>query len=109
FESRTRQNELRKQEIEFLKQERLNLLEAAFAKSLALRNQARISYNAQTKNLKQTRDAEQLLLKSYETGTIDFRDVLDIQEIQLKIQMNQIQSVQLYYKQSAIINYLNNT
>ncbi|MBT8312135.1 MAG: TolC family protein [Flavobacteriaceae bacterium] len=109
FESRTRQNELRKQEIEFLKQERLNLLEAAFAKSLALRNQARISYNAQTKNLKQTRDAEQLLLKSYETGTIDFRDVLDIQEIQLKIQMNQIQSVQLYYKQSAIINYLINT
>ena len=109
YDSRTRQNELHKQEIEFLKQERLNLLEAKFAEALALRNKARISFNTQTKNLKQARDAEQLLIKSYETGTIDFSDVLDIQELQLKFQMNQIQSVQLYYVQSAIINYLINT
>ncbi|HDZ14510.1 hypothetical protein LCGC14_1503670, partial [marine sediment metagenome] len=43
---------------------------------------------------------------NYETGTIDFNDVLDIQELQLKFQTNQIESVQMYYRQSAIINYL---
>jgi len=45
-----------------------------------------------------------MLLK--ETGTIDFNDVLDIQELQLKFQMNQIESIRTYYVQSTIINYL---
>ena len=108
FTSKTKQNELRKEEITFQKQERLNVLESAFAKAIAQRNEAQIAYDTQSKNLKQAKDAEQILVKNYETGTIDFNDVLDIQELQLKFQINQIQSVQLYYVQSAIINYLIN-
>ncbi|WP_262420302.1 TolC family protein [Flagellimonas meishanensis] len=108
FNSRTKQNELRKQEIEFQKQERLNALETTFAKAVAQRNEARIAFRTQEKNLEQAMDAEQILIKNYETGTIDFNDVLDIQELQLKFQINQIQSVQMYYVQSAIINYLIN-
>ena len=108
YTSKTKQNELRKEEITFQKQERLNVLESAFAKAIAQRNEARIAYDTQSKNLKQAKDAEQILVKNYETGTIDFNDVLDIQELQLKFQINQIQSVQLYYVQSAIINYLIN-
>lgn len=106
YDSRTKQNELRKQEIQFQKQERLNVLDAAFENAISQRNEARIAYNTQTQNLKQARDAEQILIKNYETGTIDFKEILDIQELQLKFQMNQIQSVQKYYVQSAIINYL---
>ena len=108
YTSKTKQNELRKEEITFQKQERLNVLESAFAKAIAQRNEARIAYDTQSKNLKQAKDAEQILVKNYETGTIDFNDVLDIQELQLKFQLNQIQSVQLYYVQSAVINYLIN-
>lgn len=106
YDSRTKQNELRKQEIDFQKQERLKVLESAFAKAVSRRNQARITFNTQSKNLKQAKDAEQILIKNYETGTIDFNNVLDIQELQLKFQMNQIQSIKEYYIQSAIINYL---
>lgn len=108
YNSITKQNELRKQEINFQKQERLNVLKTAFAKAVSERNEARIAYDTQSKNLKQAKDAEEILLKNYETGTIDFNDVLDIQELQLKFQLNQIQSVQLYYVQSALINYLIN-
>lgn len=108
YSSRTRQNELRKQEIAFQKQERTNVLESAFAQAIAQRNEARIAYNVQEKNLKQAKDAEQILLKNYETGSTDFNEVLDIQELQLRFQMNQIQSVQLYFSQSALINYLIN-
>ena len=108
YRSKTKQNELRKQEINFQKQERLNVLETAFAKAVSQRNEARIAFNTQARNLKQAKDAEQILIKNYETGTIDFNDVLDIQELQLKFQINQIQSVQLYYIQSAFINYLIN-
>ncbi len=82
------------------------MLETLLSKAINERISARISCTTQTKNLKQAKDAEDILIKSYETGTIDFNDVLDIQELQLKFQMNQIESVRTYYVQSAIINYL---
>ena len=100
FKSVTRQNELRQKEIEFQKEERLNVLENAYASAISQRNQARIAYRTQAKNLEQAKDAEEILIKSYETGTINFNDVLDVQELQLKFQTSQIQSVQLYYIQS---------
>ena len=108
YKSITKQNELRQQEIESQKSNRLNVLEPAFAKANSQRNQARIKFNTQQKNLKQARDAEEILIKNYETGTIDFNDVLDIQELQLKFQMNQIASIQMYYEQQAMMNYLIN-
>jgi len=72
------------------------------------RNATRIKFNVQTDNLKQANDAEEILIKNYETGTINFNDVLDVQELQLKFQINLIESVRSYYIQSAIINYLSN-
>ncbi|WP_248723837.1 TolC family protein [Seonamhaeicola sp. ML3] len=104
--SQTRQNALKQQEITFQKQERENVLETALSKAINNRIASRISYDTQAKNLKQAKDAEDILIKSYETGTIDFNDVLDIQELQLKFQINQIESVKNYYVQSTIINYL---
>ncbi|MFD1613720.1 TolC family protein [Gelatiniphilus marinus] len=106
YKSQTKQNELEQQEITAQKQERLNILETLLSKAINERISARISYATQTKNLKQAKDAEDILIKSYETGTIDFNDVLDIQELQLKFQMNQIESIKSYYVQSTIINYL---
>ncbi|WP_109853156.1 TolC family protein [Aquimarina sp. AU58] len=107
-DSRTRQNELRQQEITAQKEERLNRMETILGKAISSRNTARIKYNTQKENLKQAKNAEEILIKSYETGTIDFNDVLDIQELQLKFQLNQIESIQLYYIEAAIINYLTN-
>jgi len=108
YKSISKQNELRQQEIETQREQRLNVLESAFAKAQSQRNQSRIAYNTQAKNLKQAKDAEQILIKNYETGTIDFNDVLDIQELQLKFELNQVESIQMYYIQSALINYLIN-
>jgi cobalt-zinc-cadmium efflux system outer membrane protein len=108
YKSQTKQNELQQQEITAQKQERLNTLETLLSKAINERISARISYTTQTKNLKQAKDAEDILIKSYETGTIDFNDVLDIQELQLKFQMNQIESVKTYFVQTTIINYLTN-
>ena len=108
YKSQTKQNELQQQEIKAQKQDRLNTLETLLDKAVNDRISARISYKTQTKNLKQANDAEEILIRSYETGTIDFNDVLDIQELQLKFQMNQIESVKTYYIQTTIINYLSN-
>lgn len=106
YKSQSKQNELRKQEIQSQKDERLNVLKADLSKAISQRNQSRIKFNTQVKNLKQAENAEEILIKNYETGTIDFKDVLDIQELQLKFQMNQIESVKFYYVQTSIINYL---
>lgn len=106
YSSKTRQNQLKLQEIESQKQERLNILETTLDKAINNRISSRISYDTQTKNLNQAKNAEDILIKSYETGTINFNDVLDIQELQLKFQINQIESVKMYYVQTTIINYL---
>ena len=58
--------------------------------------------------MERAKDAEEILVKNYETGTIDFNDVLDIQELQLRFQMNLIEAVKNYYVQTTIINYLTN-
>ncbi|RSK40279.1 TolC family protein [Mangrovimonas spongiae] len=108
YKSVSKQNELQQQEINYQKQNRLNTLETLLSKAINERISARISYATQTKNLKQAKDAEAILIKSYETGTIDFNDVLDIQELQLKFQINQIEAVKSYYVQSTNINYLTN-
>ena len=106
YKSKTKQNKLQQQEIEFQKQDRLNTLETLLDKAINDRKSARISYNTQVKNLNQAKDAKSILVRSYETGTIDFNDVLDIQELQLKFQINQIESIKSYYLQTTIINYL---
>jgi outer membrane protein, heavy metal efflux system len=106
YKSQTIQNELQQKEILAQKQERFNSLETLLDKTLSERASARINYATQAKNLKQAKDAEDILIKNYETGTIDFNDVLDIQELQLKFQMNRIEAVKNYYVQTTIINYL---
>jgi cobalt-zinc-cadmium efflux system outer membrane protein len=106
YDSKSKQNELRQLEIAAQKDNRLNVLESAFAKAISQRNQARIKYHTQQKNLKHAQSAEEILIKNYETGIIDFKDLLDIQELQLKFQINQIKAITIYYRQSAVVNYL---
>ncbi|WGF92400.1 TolC family protein [Aequorivita marisscotiae] len=106
YKSVTRQNELKQLEIKFQKEDRLNKLETLLAQGLYNRNATRIKFNVQTDNLKQAIDAEEILIKNYETGTIDFNDVLDVQELQLKFQINLIDSIKEYFTEYALINYL---
>lgn len=106
YKSKTKQNVLQQLEITSQKQERLNSLETHLDKAFNDRTSARISFETQTKNLNQANDAEDVLIKNYETGTIDFNDVLDIQELKLKFQINKIEAVKKYYIQTTLINYL---
>ncbi|WP_149274199.1 TolC family protein [Pareuzebyella sediminis] len=107
YKSKTVQNELRQEEINAQKANRKNLLETLLSDAINSQEAARIRYATQLKNLERANDAEEILIKNYETGTIDFNDVLDIQELQLKFGINRIDAVEMYYRQSAVINYLN--
>ena len=108
FKSVTRQNEIRQKEIEAQRSERLNKLQTLLAAALNSRTSAKITANTFLRNLEQAKDAEEILVRSYETGTIDFNDVLEVQELQLKFQTGLIEAVKNYYQQTALVNYLTN-
>ena len=108
IKSVSKQNKMRLKETELQKNERINWLQTTLAKAEAGRNEARIKYNTQKVNLVQAGNAEEILMKNYETGTINFNDVLDIQELQLKFQLKSIEAIEAYYGQTAVINYLTN-
>ena len=108
YKSRTVQNELRQEEINSQKANRRNLLESILSNALNKREASYIKHRTQLRNLKQAKDAEEILIKNYETGTIDFNDVLDVQELQLRFQLKLIEAVKDNYVQTAIINYLTN-
>tara|TARA_R110002073_G_scaffold293194_2_gene458744 strand:+ start:16745 stop:17962 length:1218 start_codon:yes stop_codon:yes gene_type:complete len=108
YKSVTKQNKLKQLEIKSLKEDRLNKLETLLRKAQYNRSATRIKFNVQTDNLKQANNAEEILIKNYETGKINFNDVLDVQELQLKFQINLIESIKGYYIKSALINYLIN-
>jgi len=106
YKSVTKQNELRQKELQAQKDQRLNLLQTRLEEAVSIRNSARVTANTFIENLEQAKDAEEILVRSYETGTIDFNDVLEIQELQLKFQTGLIEAVKNYYMQAAVINYL---
>ena len=108
YKSRTVQNELRQEEINSQKANRRNLLESILSDALNKREASYIKHRTQLSNLEQAKDAEEILIKNYETGTIDFNDVLDVQELQLRFQLKLIDAVKDNYVQTAIINYLTN-
>lgn len=106
YSSKTKQNKLKREELLFDKQTRQNKLTSMLDVAVNERVAAKISFDTYTKNLERADKAEQILLKSYESGTIKFNDVLDIQELQLKFQMKQVEAIKSFYMQSTIINYL---
>lgn len=105
YKSISRQNKLKYEELDSQKQSTQNSLIARLQSAVRSRNAARISLETQEKNLKQAENANEILLKNYETGTIDFREVLDVQELQLNFQINRIEAIGAYYQQSSIIDY----
>ena len=109
YRSVSRQNEMRKESLELERLERKNRLETMLSKAVHWREVARINAATQQENILEADNAMKILLRSYETGTIDINDLLDIQEMQLRFEMNLIEEVRSYYNESLIINYLSST
>lgn len=105
YKSVAKQNKLRHQEIDVQKQATQNALITQLQTAIRSRDAARIRLNTQDKNLEQAKNATEILFKNYETGTIDFKEVLDVQELQLQFQLNRIEAISEYFKQTSIIDY----
>lgn len=106
YRSKTKQFVLEKEALHLGKQQRFKELESSLYRAKSDRNAARIQYETQNKNIRQTANATKILIKSFETGTLDFDKLLEIQELELKFQLVKIQAIRRFYAQSALINYL---
>ncbi|WP_027138619.1 TolC family protein [Gaetbulibacter saemankumensis] len=106
YNSKSKQNALQQEAINYEKETRHNRLQTLLDKAITEKTSAQIQYRTQAENLMQAKDAETILMKNYESGTLNFGDVLDIQELQLQFEMDQVEAVKNYYIQSSIINYL---
>lgn len=106
YRSISRQNNLEKEKIELEKSDKKNELQAALEESIQTQKAARITFETQQKNLTQTQKAKQILMKTYQTASLNFDDVLNIEEISLKIQLKKIDAIKDFYQQQAQIDYL---
>lgn len=105
YKSVSKQNQLKQEELAIQKQASQNSLLVQLQAAVRGRNAARISLETQGENLKRVENATEILFKNYETGTIDFREVLEVQELQLNFQIHRIEAIRAYFHQVSIIDY----
>ncbi len=108
YTSASVQNNIKKEQIEAKKEQRLNDLENLYARALAQLNAARLGFELQGESLERLGETETLYQSRYMAGNIDFESLLDLQELKLNIQMRRIDATVQCYQQYALINYLIN-
>lgn len=108
YTSASVQNNIKKEQIEAKKDQRLNDLENLYARALAQLNTARLGFELQGESLERLRETETLYRTRYTAGNIDFESLLDLQELKLNTQMRRIDATVQCYQQYALINYLIN-
>ncbi len=106
YRSRTRQNEIRQAALKAEETARRNQLESLLEGAWQGQVSQRIRYEAQTGNSLRTRQAIDLLLKQYETEMVDFSELLEMQEMELKLQLERAEALKEYLNQGALVNYL---
>ena len=106
YRSRTRQNQLRQEALKAEELSRRNTLEALLADAIQGRESARIRYNTASGNIVKTRQAIEILLKNYQTDTVDFTELLEMQEIELRLLLERTEALEAYLGQAALVNYL---
>lgn len=106
YRSRTRQNQIRQESLEAGMASRRNQLESMLEGAWQGQLSERIRFTAQTENRARTRQAIEILLKNYQTDTADFSDLLEMQEMELKWQLERTEALAGYLSQGALVNYL---
>ena len=106
YKSNSKQNALLQEEINEGKKAQLNKLQQMMDRAIHERRASRATYNTQASNLKHAENAEEIIRKGYESGNLDFNEILEVQELQLKFQLGQIEAIKNYYLQTSVINYL---
>jgi outer membrane protein TolC len=106
YSSKQKQLQLEQKAIETIRAETTNQLNSVYEIALANLKNAERAIKTQTDNLTQAEQAERVLLASYQTSKLDFEQILEIQQLKLKFQLNRITAEKQYAIQQAVIEFL---
>ncbi len=106
YSSKQKQLQLEQKAIETTQVNTLNQLHTIFENSKSKLANSKVSIATQIKNISEAESAKKLLLAAYETSKIDFEQLLEIQQLQLKFQLKKVISEKEYAIQKSTLEFL---
>ncbi|NOR28328.1 MAG: TolC family protein [Lutibacter sp.] len=106
YSSKQKQLKLEQKAIESTKIETSNQLLTLFENTMANLKSAKVSIKTQKNNIKQANQAKKVLLAAYETSTMDFKQLLEVQQLKLKFQLRMVTSEKDYAIQKSTLEFL---
>lgn len=101
-----RQYQFEQQAVERRKVEVNNELGIAFQNALTALQNAKRTVSTQQENIHQAQQAEKVILATYETAKLDFEQILEVQQLILKFQLEVVEATSMYFKNKAMLEYL---
>ena len=106
YTSKRKQLQLEQKAIESSKENTIIRLNSVYENALANRENALATIKTQEENIIQAEQAHKVLLRTYQTGRMDFSEILEIQQLKLKFHLTKIKAEKEYAIQMAILQYL---
>ena len=106
YSSKQKQLHLEQKAIELSKVNTFNKLNTLFEKAKSNLESSKISITTQIKNIDEATSAKKVLLAAYETSKVDFEQLLEIQQLQLKFQLKKVISEKEYAIQKSTLEFL---
>ena len=106
YSSKQKQLLLTKKAIESSKTTKQNELNSQFETALNMLTNSKASIEMLNNNIEKTQKAQNVLLKSYQVGKINFEQLLEIQQLQLQFQLKKIETEKEYALQKAQLEFL---
>lgn len=108
YSSQQKQLKLEQKVIESSKVTTLNQLNTVYETALSKLENSKVSISTQEENIHEAERAKNVLLSAYETSKVDFEQLLEIQQLQLKFQLKKVISEKQYAIQKATLQFLTN-
>jgi len=106
YSSKQKQLQLEQKAIETSKVSTFNLLNTVFESSQSKLENSKVSIATQVENIYEAERAKKVLLAAYETSKVDFEQLLEIQQLQLKFQLKKVISEKQYAIQKSTLEFL---
>ncbi|MEN8186007.1 MAG: TolC family protein, partial [Bacteroidota bacterium] len=103
YSSKQKQLQLEQKAIAKNKINIANQLQTLFEKASGNINSSKISIDTHTKNIEEAERAKKVLLAAYETSSIDFEQLLEVQQLKLKFQLKKVVSEKEYAIQRSTL------
>ena len=106
YSSKQKQLQLEQKAIETTKINTTNQLYTIFEIAVRKMANAKVSIDTQIENIREADRAKKVLLEAYQTSKIDFEQLLEIQQLNLKFQLKKMVSEKEYAIQRSTLEFL---